>query len=212
MSTTKTDLGEVLKKGFETSSSIFFGSLKGLKSPQSTLLLLSMASTTSREASLVAQMVKNPPAIQEIWVWSLGLGRSPGEGKGCPLQYSGLENSMNCMVHGVAKSRTQLKDFHFHFSHSWWPHSSLGFDYFGYLIWVEWVCVLSCIFLSVTVFFSLNIISPNFIQVIANNRISFSLWMNCMHCIYHIFFIHPYTFRLFPLLFLWIMLAVNIRV
>ena len=32
-----------------------------------------------------------------------GLGRSPGEGKGSPLQYSGLENSMDCIVHGVAK-------------------------------------------------------------------------------------------------------------
>ena len=36
----------------------------------------------------------------------LGLGRSPGEGKGNPLQYSGLENSMNCIVHGVTKSLT----------------------------------------------------------------------------------------------------------
>ena len=35
-----------------------------------------------------------------------GLGRSPGEGKGYPLQYSGLENSMDCIVHGVVKSRT----------------------------------------------------------------------------------------------------------
>ena len=34
-----------------------------------------------------------------------GLGRSPGEGKGYPLQYSGLENSMDCIVHGVAKSQ-----------------------------------------------------------------------------------------------------------
>ena len=34
-----------------------------------------------------------------------GLGSSPGEGKGCPLQYSGLENSMDYTVHGVAKSR-----------------------------------------------------------------------------------------------------------
>ena len=42
-----------------------------------------------------------------------GLGRSPGEGKGYPLQYSGLENSMDCIVHGVAKSRTLLSDFHF---------------------------------------------------------------------------------------------------
>ena len=42
-----------------------------------------------------------------------GLGRSPGEGKGYPLQYSGLENSMGCIVHGVTKSQTQLSDFHF---------------------------------------------------------------------------------------------------
>ena len=35
-----------------------------------------------------------------------GLGRSPGEGKGYPLQYSGLENSMDSIVHGVAKSQT----------------------------------------------------------------------------------------------------------
>ena len=41
-----------------------------------------------------------------------GLGRSPGEGKGYPLQYSGLENSMVCIVHGVTKSQTQLSDFH----------------------------------------------------------------------------------------------------
>ena len=40
-----------------------------------------------------------------------GLGRCPGEEKGYPLQYSGLENSMNCIVHGVTKSRTQLSDF-----------------------------------------------------------------------------------------------------
>ena len=43
-----------------------------------------------------------------------GLERSPGEGKGYPLQYSGLENSMDCIVHGVTKSRTRLSDFHFH--------------------------------------------------------------------------------------------------
>ena len=35
-----------------------------------------------------------------------GLGKSPGEGKGYPLQYSGLENSMDCIVHGVTKSQT----------------------------------------------------------------------------------------------------------
>ena len=44
---------------------------------------------------------------------SPGLGRSPGEGKGYPLQYSGLENSTECIVHEVAKSWRQPRDFHF---------------------------------------------------------------------------------------------------
>ena len=44
-----------------------------------------------------------------------GLGRSSGEGKGYSLQYPGLENSMDCIVHGVAKNQTQLSNFHFHF-------------------------------------------------------------------------------------------------
>ena len=95
--------------------------------------------------SLVAQMVKNPPAMQEAPVQFLGqedplekgkattpvflgfpcgsagkettcnardlglipgLGRSPEEGKGYLLQYPGLENSMDCTVHGVAESWT----------------------------------------------------------------------------------------------------------
>ena len=43
-----------------------------------------------------------------------GLGKSPGEGKAYPLQYSGLENSMACIVHRVAKRQTQLSHFHFH--------------------------------------------------------------------------------------------------
>ena len=42
-----------------------------------------------------------------------GLGRSPGEGKGYPLQNPDLENSMACIGHGVAKSWTWLSDFHF---------------------------------------------------------------------------------------------------
>ena len=68
-------------------------------------------------ASLVAQLVKNPPAMRVTWVRSLGWERSPGEEKDYPLQYSGLENSMDCSVHGVAKSQTRLSDFHFHFPH-----------------------------------------------------------------------------------------------
>ena len=46
-----------------------------------------------------------------------GLGRSPGEGKGYPLQYSGLEKSMDSIVYGVTKSWTQLNDIHFSLSH-----------------------------------------------------------------------------------------------
>jgi len=44
-----------------------------------------------------------------------GLGRSPGEGKGYPLQYCGLENSIDCIVHGITKCQTWLSDFHFHY-------------------------------------------------------------------------------------------------
>ena len=62
-------------------------------------------------ASLVSQLVKNLPAMQETWVSSLG--RSPGEGKGYPLQCSGLENSVDCI--GVAKGPTRLSNFRFDF-------------------------------------------------------------------------------------------------
>ena len=41
-----------------------------------------------------------------------GLGRSSREENGYPLQHFGLENSTDCVVHGVAKSRTQLSNFH----------------------------------------------------------------------------------------------------
>ena len=105
-------------------------------------------------AFLVAQLVKNPPAMWETWVQSLGwedpveggkathssilawiipwtiadkesacnvgdlgsipgLGRSNGEGKSYPLQYSGLENSMDSVVRGITKNQTRLSDFLF---------------------------------------------------------------------------------------------------
>ena len=112
-------------------------------------------------ASLVAQLVKNPPEMQETpfdsWVVKIywrrdrlptpvllgfpcgsadkeftcnagelgsipGLGRSLGEGKGHPLHYSGLENSMDYVVHGISKSCTQLSNFHFQSGYSRPPH------------------------------------------------------------------------------------------
>ena len=48
-------------------------------------------------ASLVAQVVKNLPAMQETLHLNPRLGRSPGEEKGYPPQYSGLENFMGCV-------------------------------------------------------------------------------------------------------------------
>ena len=70
-------------------------------------------------ASLVTHRVKKLPAMLETWVQFLGWEDSLGEGNSYPLQYSGLENSMDrgtwqATVHGVAKSRTRLSDFHFH--------------------------------------------------------------------------------------------------
>ena len=64
-------------------------------------------------------MVKCLPTMQETWVRSLGLGRSPGEGNGNPLQYSCLENSVDggawwATVHGVAES-DMTERIHFHF-------------------------------------------------------------------------------------------------
>ena len=62
--------------------------------------------------SIVAQLGKNPPAMWETWVWSLGWEDPLEKGKAYPLQYSGLENSMNFIVPGVAKGQTRLGDFH----------------------------------------------------------------------------------------------------
>ena len=52
--------------------------------------------------------------MQETWVQSLGWEDPLEKEATYPLQYSGLENSMDCIVHGVTKSQTQLSDFHFH--------------------------------------------------------------------------------------------------
>ena len=54
-----------------------------------------------------------------------GLGRSPGEGKGYPLQDSGLENSMDCIVHGVAKSDT-TEQLSLHFFNVGLPHQTVS--------------------------------------------------------------------------------------
>ena len=60
----------------------------------------------------MVQLVKNPPAMGKTWVQSLGW-EDPLE-KGMDSHSSILEKSMDCIVHGVSKSWTQLSDFHFH--------------------------------------------------------------------------------------------------
>ena len=70
-------------------------------------------------ASLMAQMVKNPPAMQETQIVSLGRKDSLGKRNGNPLQYSCLENSTDrgawwATVHRVAKSQTQLTSLSMH--------------------------------------------------------------------------------------------------
>ena len=62
---------------------------------------------------LMAQLVKNPPTMWETWIPSLCWEDPLEKGKGYPLQYSGLGNSLDCIVHRVAKSQTRLSDFHF---------------------------------------------------------------------------------------------------
>ena len=64
-------------------------------------------------SSLVAQLVKNPPCSVGDLGSIPGFERSSEEGKGYPLQYSGLKNSMDWIVHGVTKSQTQLSGFYF---------------------------------------------------------------------------------------------------
>ena len=62
-------------------------------------------------------VVKNPPAnAGDTRDWGLipGFGRSPGGGLGNPLQDFCLENSMDTIVYGIAKSWTRLSDFRFH--------------------------------------------------------------------------------------------------
>ena len=146
------------------------------------LCISEMNYSNDTRVSLIVQLLKNLPAMQETPVWFLGLedtqrrdrlptpvflgfpcgstgkesafnaealgsvpgmGRSPGEGKGYPLQYSGLENSADCIVHGVAKSWTQLSDFHSH-THTMDSMDELGiFCYYKVLtLPVKWDSVI----------------------------------------------------------------------
>ena len=92
-----------------------------------------------------------------------GLGRSPGEGKGYPFEYSDLENPLDSIEHGLAKSQTGLSDFHFHillvlywncdlcYNLFWWFPKSLNLIWFCALFKVtQWhlCCFLFYLFAS----------------------------------------------------------------
>ena len=71
---------------------------------------------------IVAQLVNNLPVKQETWVQALDWEDPLEEGKASHSRWpptSGLENSMDCIVHGVSKGQTQMSDFHFSLSLIW---------------------------------------------------------------------------------------------
>ena len=75
-------------------------------------------------------------------------GRSPGEGKGYPYQYSGLEDSMDCIVHGVAKSQTWLSDFDFqvYWNEVLWQLGRLILELWLYKMPGLWSCSITWCF------------------------------------------------------------------
>ena len=102
-------------------------------------------------ASLVAQLVKNPPAMQETWVWSLGWKDPLEKGKATHSSYSGLENSMDYTVHGVAEldatERLSLSLFNdkqvVHFMHNHaraHTHTCWLYCMWSYTIWFSTQC------------------------------------------------------------------------
>ena len=82
------------------------------------------------------------------------LGRSPGEGEGYPLQYSGLGNFMDCIGYGVTKSRTWLSDFHLRKT-----LNKFNFFIFLYLICLDFK---TCLSLSICNAFILSLAWRNF--------------------------------------------------
>ena len=92
-------------------------------------------------ASLVAQLVKNLPAVLEGWVQSLGW-EDPLE-KGKATHSSGLKNSMDWTVHGVTKGRTWLSNFHFRHQVSHISHGTIS-KTFGYFLKRKFWILLNC--------------------------------------------------------------------
>ena len=78
--------------------------------------------------SLIAQLLKESACSAGDLGSISELGRPPGEGNGNPLQYSGLENSMDCVVHGVEKSQTRTEQLSLSLSVETEPHAAIAVD------------------------------------------------------------------------------------
>ena len=109
-------------------------------------------------------MQKDPSSIP-------GLGRPPGEGKGYPLQYSGLENSMDCIVHGAEKSRTWLSDFDFESIDPFFCHLQTVVNFICQLF----IFVPEFLFLKTVHFFIFSHIYGNCFKLFVNSN-STSSW------------------------------------
>ena len=81
-----------------------------------------------------------------------GLGRSTGERKGYPFHCSGLENSVDCIVHGITKSRTWLSIFHFHF----FPEVVEWLDHMVIIFLICWRSFILFSIMAVPIFIATN--------------------------------------------------------
>ena len=110
-----------------------------------------------------------------------GLGRSPGEGKGYPLQYSGLENSMDCIVHRVAKSWTRLSELSLLFMYLFINLSfvdsyffPLGFHYCLSLSLSIYIYIYICIYIYMYVYIYIFLVlklSPIWLMEVPSSRL-----------------------------------------
>ena len=120
-----------------------------------------------------------------------GLSRSPGEGNSHPLQYSGVENSMNCIVHGVTKSGTWQSDFH---------NMSVPISRFipppsSCLVTISLFSTSRTLFLfckyPLYQLFRLHIWVISCICLSPFNFPEYNIWVHSCHCKWHYFFLWP---------------------
>ena len=105
-----------------------------------------------------------------------GLGRSRAEEKGYQLQYSDLENSMDCIVYGVTKSQTRLSDFHFHFQRVW---SGLSLWFWYAFPWWHSVSFLVLI-IHLSVFLGMSIHNMSNLKCLLRFFVYFLNWVLCL--------------------------------